>query len=293
MNADAWSTSDEQQQGIEASLRRAIEAANLPVDLREAALYAALSPGKRLRPILTLSTCALVGGDAERALSPATAVEMIHAFSLVHDDLPAMDDDDLRRGLPTVHVKFGEPLAILTGDLLSSLAFATIVQGSPDPAIAARLTGELAQATNAMIAGQVYDTFGSFPPGLSDAQRLELIHRNKTGALIRCACRLGAICGGANDEELATITAYAEALGLMFQIVDDILDVTQTAREMGKRTGKDLEAGKLTYPGLLGLDAARAEVARLEAEAEALLEPWDESAQALRELCHRLAVRTT
>ncbi len=283
---EAW------RERLEAMLRRRIEAADLPGELQDAALYAALSPGKRLRPLLTLHSCELVGGAARRALPAAAAVEMIHAFSLVHDDLPAVDNDELRRGLPTVHVKFGEALAILAGDLLSSLAFATLAEEIDDPAVAARLSGELAAATNAMIAGQVYDTFGSFAPGLSARERLELIHRKKTGALIRCACRLGAICGNADDNALSALTAFGEALGLLFQITDDLLDVTASTDAVGKRTGKDTSAGKTTYPQVLGLAEARAEVHRLEASALAVLAPFGAQAEPLRELCSAVAVRT-
>lgn len=277
---------------IEAYLRRRLDKAELPPALREAAVYAVLSPGKRLRPILALHSCELLGAPATSALPAAAAVEFIHAFSLVHDDLPAMDDDDLRRGLPTVHVKFGEAMAILAGDLLSGLAFAAIADEYAEMGVSARLTGELAAATTAMIAGQVYDIYSVFPEGLSEREKLDLIHRHKTGALIRCACRMGAICAGADDDELASITLFAEALGLMFQIVDDVLDVTESAERLGKRSGKDAAAGKLTFPGVLGLEEARAEIERQRDLAIAALARFGESAQPLRELCHLLAVRT-
>jgi geranylgeranyl diphosphate synthase type II len=277
---------------VEELLRRRLERANLPAALQEAARYAALSPGKRLRPILTLHCCEVVGGAVGAALPAAGAIELIHAFSLVHDDLPAMDDDDLRRGLPTVHVKYGEAMAILTGDLLAALAFDTLAEEVEAPALAGRLSGELARATSAMIAGQVYDTFAVFPPDLDDRERLELIHRNKTGALIRCAARLGAISGGADDRTLADLTGFAEALGVMFQITDDLLDVTQPAESVGKRTGKDAPAGKLTFPGLLGVEGARQEVERLEEAALTALNRFGPDAEPLRELCRAISVRT-
>lgn len=279
---------------LDAVLDRAAEA---PPRLIEAMRYSLLAGGKRLRPTLVLETCRTCQNGATSqpgpsVLAAAAAIELIHTFSLVHDDLPAMDDDDLRRGLPTVHVKFGEAMAILAGDLLSGLAFAAIADEYAEMGVSARLTGELAAATTAMIAGQVYDIYSVFPEGLSEREKLDLIHRHKTGALIRCACRMGAICAGADDDELASITLFAEALGLMFQIVDDVLDVTESAERLGKRSGKDAAAGKLTFPGVLGLEEARAEIERQRDLAIAALARFGESAQPLRELCHLLAVRT-
>ena len=233
----------------------------------------------------------------EAALPGAASVEMIHAFSLVHDDLPALDNDDLRRGRPTTHVEHGEAMAILAGDLLTSLAFQVLGDRIGDERLVGMLTREVAIGTTGMIAGQVYDTLPSFGTNLTARQRLELIHRNKTGALLRASCRVGAISGlwgtGRVDESvLGAITTYGEAIGLMFQIVDDLLDVEQTAEHIGKRTGKDQEAGKLTYPGVMGVEASRQEIRRLREVAMSAIKQFGGRATPLAELCEYLAVRT-
>jgi geranylgeranyl diphosphate synthase type II len=264
----------------------------LPENLRDATAYALLGGGKRLRPMLALRCCVAVGGAEEQALGVAASVEMIHAFSLVHDDLPALDNDELRRGIPTVHKKFGEAMAILVGDGLMSMAFQVLCD-QYESGLAGRLCRELAVGSTAMIAGQVLDTLGGFEAGLGDIQRLERVHHNKTGALIKASCRMGAMAIGTTDSAaLEAVTRYGEAVGLMFQIVDDLLDVQQTAEHAGKRTGKDSEAGKLTYPGVIGVEAARSEVARLLDEARTAIEPFGKKAAGLSDLCEYLAVRT-
>lgn len=223
---------------------------------------------------------------------------MIHAFSLIHDDLPALDDDDLRRGRPTLHVAFGEALAILAGDALMSIAFQSIADDRHDVSTAGMLLRELAAGATDMIAGQVYDTLAGFPEDLTDEQRLRLVHSNKTGALIRASCRMGAISGmlGArrriDQHTLNLVTQYAEAIGLMFQIVDDLLDVEQTTEHLGKRASKDEDAGKLTYPGVLGVEGSRAVVHELESKAIDALNSLGEPANPLREICRYLATRT-
>ncbi|MEM1213543.1 MAG: polyprenyl synthetase family protein [Planctomycetota bacterium] len=260
--------------------------------LGEAVGYGLLGGGKRVRPVLCVRCCEAVGGVMGAALPAAAAVELVHAFSLVHDDLPAMDDDDMRRGRPTLHVHAGQAMAILAGDAMQSLAFEVLVDGGAGHA--AELVRELAGATTGMVVGQVYDTLGDvegLAAGLSDRERLERVHRNKTGALLRAACRMGAISGGASDEALAAVTRYAEAIGLMFQVVDDLLDVEGTAASAGKATGKDAAAGKLTYPGVLGVAGSRAEVQRLEAEALGALGVLGGEADALRAWCGWLARR--
>jgi geranylgeranyl diphosphate synthase type II len=266
----------------------------LPEALLEAVQYAMLGGGKRLRPVLLMLSCRAVGGADADALGPAAAIELIHAFSLVHDDLPAMDNDRLRRGRPTLHVHAGEAMAILAGDAMMSLAFELVLEspGALGRGDAGHLVRELSQATTAMIAGQVYDTLGGFPPELSDRERLDLIHHSKTGAIIRAACRMGAICGGAAPDQLRILSRYGEAIGLMFQIVDDVLDVTQTTEHLGKSAGKDQSAGKLTFPGLIGVEASRQEVARLRSAAGGALEPLGEAAWPLRELADYMAMRT-
>ena len=263
-----------------------------PSPLRRAIRYSLLSQGKRLRPRLVLMAAEACGGTAQAALPAACAVEMVHAYSLVHDDLPAMDDADLRRGRPTLHVRDSEAMAVLAGDVLFGLAFELLADRVAEPSLAGRLCGELATASNDMIAGQVYDTLPDFDAGVAPMARLEQIHRNKTGALIRCACRMGAMCGGADATVLAAITAYAEAVGLMFQVVDDILDVTQTAGHLGKDANHDAVQGKLTYPALLGLEASQAEVGRLHQVAADALAPLGGRADALVALSNWLSVRT-
>ena len=276
---------------VEKYLRAFLAQRPLPQNLREAIEYALLAPGKRVRPMLVLHACMTLGGETQIAMAPAGAIEMIHAFSLVHDDLPAMDDDDLRRGRPTLHKHTNEAMAILAGDAMTSLAFELIVTRIQDPSLATRLTSELAKATNDMIAGQVYDTLPTEQPGLAEIDRLRQIHRHKTGALLRASCRMGAICAGASDVQIELLTTYADAIGLMFQVVDDLLDVTQTAEAMGKATQKDADKGKLTYPGLLGIAESRREVERLQQAAYEALAGFGPAADPLRELCDYIAVR--
>ncbi|MBI1336195.1 MAG: polyprenyl synthetase family protein [Phycisphaera sp.] len=277
---------------VEAYMDKVLTDRPLPANLREAAKYALLGGGKRLRPVLIVRSCEAVGGTLEDALPPACAMEMIHCFSLVHDDLPAMDDDDLRRGRPTLHRHTNEAMAILAGDLLTGLAFEVLATRIADPVLANRCVTELALATNDMIAGQVYDTLPDFPPEVRPIEKLRTIHRNKTGALIRASCRLGAILAGCDEKQLAQLTRYGEAVGLMFQVVDDLLDVTQTTEHLGKKAGKDSDAGKLTYPGLIGIDASKREVERLRNESLDALTSLGQAAQPLRDLCEYLAVRT-
>jgi geranylgeranyl diphosphate synthase type II len=265
----------------------------VPDNLREAVRYALLAGGKRIRPVLAWHCCAAVGGDPKLSLPAGAAVELIHAFSLVHDDLPAMDNDDFRRGRPTLHKHTSEAMAILAGDGMLTFAFEALVRQVADPVKAAALVRELAAGTTGMIAGQVYDTLGGFPADITEQDRLLLIHRNKTGALLRAACRMGAMCGGASAAALDTITAYGDAVGLMFQIVDDLLDVTSTAEATGKRTNKDIASGKLTYPGALGVQGSRAEVARLQHAAEHAVAPLGPPARPLAELAAYMAVRTS
>jgi len=276
---------------VERYLEAFLDDRPLPDNLREATKYALLGGGKRLRPILVARSCEAVGGDAQIALPPAAAIELIHCFSLVHDDLPAMDDDDMRRGRPTLHKQTSDAMAILAGDLMSALAF-ELLSEKLKPEEAGRIVHELATATNNMIAGQVYDTLPQFGDDVPPLERLQTIHRNKTGALIRCACRMGAIVGGADAAQLNAVTRHAEAIGLMFQVVDDVLDVTQTSEHLGKTAGKDEQQGKLTYPALIGLEASRDEIGRLHDEAIAALDGFGAAAEPLRQLCRYMAVRS-
>lgn len=276
---------------VEAYLADFLEHRPLPANLRDAMAYGVLGGGKRLRPVLAVRCCEAAGGRAAQALPAAAAMELVHCFSLVHDDLPAMDDDDMRRGRPTLHRHTNEAMAILAGDGMLALAMELLVTRVAESEIAVALVRELAVATTDMIAGQVYDTLPDFDPQTPEAERLEIIHRHKTAALLRAACRMGAISGGGSAAVLNAVTRYAEAIGLMFQIVDDLLDVTATAEQMGKATGKDADKGKLTYPGLLGLETSRQEVTRLQHEAHEALADLGAAAQPLRDLCDYMAVR--
>lgn len=242
----------------------------IPARLRESIEYSLLAGGKRLRPTLVLEAYAACGGEqaagsetpgARSALAAAGAIELIHTFSLVHDDLPAMDDDDLRRGKPTNHKVFGEAMAILAGDAMVTLAFELLATHA-EPAVAPRLIAELAAASGpaGMIGGQVLDMAGENQTLSLD--QLQQIHRMKTGALLTTSCRLGAIAAHADESQLAAATEFGRHLGLAFQIVDDILDVTATAEQLGKATNKDAARGKNTYPALLGLEPSRTEARR-------------------------------
>ncbi len=280
---------------IDAELSRLIGSAGLGGDLsaglREAMQYAVLGGGKRLRPVLTCLVCEAVGGDASVCLSAAASVELVHAFSLVHDDLPAMDDDDLRRGRPTLHIHTNEAMAILAGDALLNLAFSAVLSMDAADGVRIALLRELTQGCAGMISGQVFDTMPELDPEANERARLERIHRNKTGALIRSAARMGAICGGANTLQLDAVSRYADAVGHMFQVVDDLLDIEQSAEQTGKRTGKDAKAGKLTYPGLLGVKGTREEIDRLRAEADRAIEPLGERGATLREIAQGMSRR--
>ena len=274
---------------VESALAGAIGGHPLAPRLREAMEYAALGGGKRVRPILVLRACEAVGGERADAMPAAVALEMVHCFSLVHDDLPALDNDDLRRGRPTTHRAHGEALAILAGDALLSVAMEIALSSPSRPAEVAR---ELASATTGMITGQVYDTLGGFAGNPDAAQRLRLIHDHKTGALLRAACRMGALAGKARDAEFDALTAYGEAMGLMFQVVDDILDETQSTEHLGKTAGKDVDAGKLTYPAVFGIDESRRHVEALRRRALESIAPLGAAAAPLATLAEALATRT-
>ena len=282
---------------VEAWLGDFVSEARLPSQLDGAIRYALLGGGKRLRPALTWYCSSAVGAEPQTSLPAGASVELVHAFSLVHDDLPAMDDDDLRRGKPTLHIHAGEAMAILTGDLILSLAFSALGRSSKGDLLPS-LTEELSAATTAMIIGQVRDTVTDDGDLTDDETRLREIHAGKTGALIRAACRMGAICGlasngGACDEQLGAISNYAESVGLMFQIIDDLLDVEQTPEQTGKRTRKDEAAGKLTFPRVLGLKRSRDEVERLRAASVDALCGFGAEADPLRELAGFLATRSS
>ena len=269
---------------VEVALREALSRQHSFPRLQQAMRHAVLGGGKRLRPLLVYAAGRACNADPSMLDAPAVAVELIHAFSLVHDDLPAMDDDSLRRGQPTVHVAFDEATAILAGDALQSLAFSVLADAPSRAAIRVLLVRELAQATGAqgMCAGQAMD-MAATGAKLPLAQ-LEHLHAMKTGALIRAAVRMGALSGGATDQVLAQLDTYADALGLAFQIRDDILDVEGDAGQLGKTAGKDAAQGKSTYPGLLGLVAARERLAALDEAMQLALASLGPNADALRML---------
>ncbi len=278
---------------VEAEMAEVIDAVCQSAPMRDGARYAALGGGKRLRPALCLMGARACGGDETGALPAAAAVELVHAFSLVHDDLPCMDDDDLRRGRPTLHVHAGEAAALLAGDAMLNAAYWTLARRVKDASVSGLLIGELADASARMIDGQTLDSLGGFDADVSsDEPRLRLIHRWKTGALLRAACRMGAMSARANSDMLDAITRYAEAVGLMFQVVDDLIDVEQSTEQAGKRTGKDADAGKLTFPGVLGVEASRAEVVKLLDASLAAVEPLGEAGGDLADLARVLASRT-
>jgi geranylgeranyl pyrophosphate synthase len=274
---------------VEQALRGFLAEQTIPENLRAACLHAVLAGGKRLRPILVLESALAAGGTVAGAMPAAIASEFVHAFSLVHDDLPALDNDTMRRGKPTCHVAFGEAMAILAGDCLLALAPVAAARSAHN---AAEIQRELMSGTVRMIAGQVYDTLQGFPSGLGDGQKLELVHHNKTGALLEASCRMGALAAGADEATIARLTAYGRATGLMFQIVDDLIDATQTAEHAGKATGKDADAGKLTYPIVHGIEGSGREIARLRAEAAQSIAPLGAKAKRLADLLEFLTGRT-
>ena len=264
-----------------------------PESLREAMRYSLLAGGKRLRPILCLAACELAGGDAALAMPTAVALEMVHTMSLIHDDLPAMDNDDLRRGRPTNHKVYGEAKAILAGDALLTRAFEMVALRSPDVPDARLLAvvGELSLASGApgLVGGQVVDLECE---GKSvDLETLEYIHLHKTGALLRACVLCGAMIAGAGAELLQALGTYAHGIGLAFQIIDDILDVTASSDVLGKTAGKDLTADKTTYPKLLGLEQSRQRAEALVDEAKAALAPWSDRAAPLLALADYITSR--
>ncbi|MGH9844609.1 MAG: polyprenyl synthetase family protein [Blastocatellia bacterium] len=240
-----------------------------PSIIHEAMRYSVFAGGKRLRPVLAIAAGGIFDADERELLPAACSLEMIHTYSLIHDDLPAMDNDDLRRGRPTNHVIYGEAMAILAGDALLTQAFRVLADyESADAGRKNRVLSEIAQAagtTRALIGGQVLDI--QFEGKPVTGAELEEIHRAKTGALIRCAVRIGAILGGANERELAALTKYGEKAGLAFQVADDLLDETATSEQLGKTAGKDAASQKATYTALYGIDGAREMADRLCREA--------------------------
>ncbi|MBP1858572.1 polyprenyl synthetase family protein [Rhizobium herbae] len=265
-----------------------------PAPLLAAMRHGVLNGGKRLRPFLVMESAAFLGGDHQAALRIGAALECVHSYSLVHDDLPAMDDDDVRRGQPTVHIAYGEANAILAGDSLLTLAFDIIA--APETNLPDRQKTELvlalarASGIGGMAGGQALDLAAE--TSAPDEEAIVTLQAMKTGALIRFACEAGAIIAGSGADERRLMRTYGETIGLAFQLADDLLDLTADAETMGKATGKDAARGKGTLVSLRGQDWAEAELARLVAEAEALLEPFGARADILNETARFVAHRS-
>lgn len=257
-----------------------------PAILHEAMRYCVLNGGKRIRPILCIATAEAFRKTAQDVIAPAIALELFHCSTLIHDDLPCMDDDDLRRGMPTCHIKFGEANAVLTGDALMIHAFQMLAEYGN-----VRLSLELAKAAGSLgvIAGQVEDLAAEDQE--PNADLIEFIHMNKTAILIKAAVRMGAIAGGAKEDELENLTVFGEKTGLAFQIVDDILDEVSTDEVLGKPAGSDAEQHKMTYPAVHGMDAAKAKVKQLTDEAITALDMLQRETTALRAIAEYLMDR--
>jgi geranylgeranyl diphosphate synthase, type II len=290
MAPDLEAALEARRRDVEAALAESLPAEDAwPTTIHRAVRYSLFAGGKRIRPLLVLAAGAAVGGDLAELMPLACAVEMIHTYSLVHDDLPAMDDDDLRRGKPTSHKVFGEAIAILAGDALLTRAFHLMAEVPPDWD-AARLrrriqaTAVLAEAcgTTGLIGGQVMDLEAE--GRAVSPEELERLHRAKTGALLGACVRGGALLGGADEADLARLTRYAGAIGLAFQVVDDVLDATEGDAQLGKTAGKDAAAEKATYVKLHGLDGARRLAGELLQDAREALVPLGERARLLEAL---------
>jgi len=277
---------EEDRIAVDAALERLLppEAAH-PPSIHRAMRYSVFAGGKRIRPILCIETARIFAADVTSSLHPACAMEMIHTYSLIHDDLPALDNDDLRRGKPTCHKKFGEATAILAGDALLTLAFATIGATPVDAARCVAMVNEIASAAgtvNGMVGGQVADLE-------AEGQRiapemLEYIHKSKTAALIRASVAAGALCAGAGSEDVARLRRFADAIGWAFQVTDDILDVEESSASLGKTAGKDIAQQKATYPAVHGLPRSHEIAHELASNAIAELAPYGEKANRLREV---------
>jgi len=263
-----------------------------PAGLHKAMRYSVLAGGKRLRPVLCLASAEAAGGNDKPAMPAALAIEILHTYTLIHDDLPCMDNDDLRRGKPTCHVAFGEANAVLAGDALLTLAFEWLAAATPPAPYAPNsLILELARAAGSLgvIGGQVADLASE--EKTPDADMVEFIHVHKTGALIKAAVRIGGICAGAGEADLNALSVYGEKAGLAFQIADDILNETSTPEALGKAAGSDRERGKMTYVAVHGLEGAKRAAARLAAEAVKALAPLKGNSEPLRAIVEYIVAR--
>ena len=281
------------QRTIDRALDRHLPKENVkPPTIHKAMRYSLFAGGKRLRPILCLAAAGACGGKIDNALPLACALECIHTYSLVHDDLPSMDNDDFRRGRPTCHKVFGDGIAVLAGDALLTIAFEIVSRAKPTSRYnMSFLLGEVADAAGSqkLIAGQVADLEAEGRK--IDLSGLRYIHENKTAAILTTSVRLGAMSANANPKQLNAITKFGRALGLAFQIIDDILDVTQTSEKLGKSAGKDVAAEKATYPAVMGLEKSRAEARRLTKQAHKALSIFGTKAETLHALANYLLER--
>ena len=280
-------------QFVNNTLQRLLASRQINSDLKEVLKYTLEAPGKRVRSALVLWCCELVSGKINHnAEIAAAAVEMVHTYSLVHDDLPAMDDDDFRRGRPTCHKAFDEATAILAGDALLTLAFEILAKEIDEPAMAVRLIAQLAEAAGpaGMIAGQLADLRAEKTRGTEEL--LQFIHTSKTAGMFRCAAACGALCGGADVSQFDCLCEYGLKIGLGFQIADDILDVCASSEQLGKTAGKDARAAKCTYPAVVGIEKSRQLAKKLADEAVARLEEFGPKANTLRQLTIALLKRT-
>jgi geranylgeranyl pyrophosphate synthase len=283
----------EVREKVDATLDGLVPSSETPPErLYDAIRWSLFGGGKRFRPALVIATGRVFGASDERLLRTASGIEMIHTYSLIHDDLPAMDDDDLRRGRATAHKKFDEATAILAGDALQAMAFEVIADdGRLEDALKLKLVSELSIAAGKMVAGQQLDLEAE--GSALDLADIEAIHAGKTGALIRFSVRAGGLIGSANEDEMTALTEFGERLGLLFQITDDVLDVTSTSEELGKTAGKDRASEKATYPKVLGLEGSRALAQRVEAEAIDSLRAINRDHLLLDDICRFVSGRTS
>jgi geranylgeranyl diphosphate synthase type II len=283
----------QQQQLVDAELGRLVPTEDTPpATIHRAMRYSLFAGGKRIRPILCIEAARAVSDSTEGAMAAACSLELIHTYSLIHDDLPALDNDDYRRGKLTNHKVFGDAMAILAGDSLLTLAFQVLAQLDAPDSRKTRMIAELSTASGTvggMIGGQVADLEGEGKT--PDAQLLDTIHRAKTGALLRASLRLGAIYAGASDEQYAALSCYGEHVGLAFQIVDDILDVEESSEALGKTAGKDAQQQKITFPAVYGLDDSRRMAAEECERAHQTLAPFAGRATRLHELADMIVQR--
>ena len=295
-NLDIESYLKQRAEYVERALESAVAAHQEPgARLLEAMRYSLFAGGKRLRPILAIAACEAVGGGADDALGLACALEMIHTYSLIHDDLPCMDDDDLRRGRPTNHKVYGEAMATLAGDALLTDAFGVLACSPTNRApaqVVLNVVTELARAAGSpgMVIGQALDMLSEGKA--TDVATLEYLHARKTGALFLVAVRGGGLLGGGDSGQIDALTRYGRALGLAFQVIDDLLDVVASTEQMGKRTHKDDAHGKATYPALMGVERSRAFAHELKYRALEALAPFDRRAEPLREIANFVVERS-